>query len=330
MNRHLKGGTTRSGIIMLSWRDFVDGYEHPHNKYNLGLHEMAHALKLDVSQGFDFDKHFADHLEEWERSGYPEFNRIKSGKVSFLRQYAGENMMEFFAVCVEHFFEAPGEFSQRLPLIYKKLCILLNQDPCNPSADYALAGSASEAEPAAEEMPGEEGYKVLSTHRDWWWPYRVTLMGIFISPYILILFTRNTYHAHDELVWLYFIFAISSTVIQYFLFAKREKFHFGVFLGYNFFGCAPLALSLCLLLNALVSVHSFETRMRMTGSKFISQTYRQMDIIVDDNPYRELPEVCLVSESDSAKVRAGNFLVAKFSVGIFGITRYEGNYIEEK
>lgn len=51
---------------------------------------------------------------------------------SFLRSYASTNQQEFFAVCVEHFFEASKSFRENLPQLYSHLCILLNQDPLQP------------------------------------------------------------------------------------------------------------------------------------------------------------------------------------------------------
>jgi MtfA peptidase len=35
------------GIIVLSWQSFVDGFIYPNDAVNLGLHEMAHALRLE-------------------------------------------------------------------------------------------------------------------------------------------------------------------------------------------------------------------------------------------------------------------------------------------
>ena len=37
----------RLKAIVVSWKAFVAGYADPHDGINLGLHEMAHALKLE-------------------------------------------------------------------------------------------------------------------------------------------------------------------------------------------------------------------------------------------------------------------------------------------
>jgi len=138
IDRTLKGGTTPNGFMALSWEDFEKGYEVGDDKYNLGLHEAAHALKLQVDIGKEGDERFAFYLKEWLLIGETEYNRIRRGVPSFLRDYAGENLHEFFAVCVEHFFESPEAFHQQLPDIFNHLCVLLNQNPLNLKGDYLL------------------------------------------------------------------------------------------------------------------------------------------------------------------------------------------------
>lgn len=138
IDRTLKGGTTPNGFMALSWEDFEKGYEVGDDRYNLGLHEAAHALKLQVDIGKEGDDRFAYYLKDWLQIGETEYNRIRRGVPSFLRDYAGENPHEFFAVCVEHFFESPEAFNQQLPNIFNHLCVLLNQNPLNIKGDYAL------------------------------------------------------------------------------------------------------------------------------------------------------------------------------------------------
>src|SRR5690606_1678772 len=55
------------GIIVISWQSFIDGYIYTHDAKNLGLHEMAHALRLeniirDKEYRF-FDKELMDQLD---------------------------------------------------------------------------------------------------------------------------------------------------------------------------------------------------------------------------------------------------------------------------
>ena len=139
MKKHLKGCTPPEGMISLSWKDLEHGFLIDNDKYNLGLHEVAHALKLSLKYAYHFDKKFASYLKTWETIGHIEFAKMKRGTPSFLRKYGGVNEHEFFAVCIEHFFEAPQEFKEKLPKIYYHLCILLNLNPLNTRQDYLFA-----------------------------------------------------------------------------------------------------------------------------------------------------------------------------------------------
>lgn len=60
--------------------------------------------------------------------------RIKQKENTFLRPYAGTNREEFFAVCVEQFFEQPEESKENCPERYFTLANLLKQDPLERKA----------------------------------------------------------------------------------------------------------------------------------------------------------------------------------------------------
>lgn len=118
------------GAIVISWQSFVEGYAKPHDSFNLGLHEMAHALKLENL--IDNDEHgfLPEHLlEQWHQQATPVMQKIRAGTSDFFRSYAGTNEDEFFAVAVENFFERPLEFYQQFSALYSILVLLLNQDP---------------------------------------------------------------------------------------------------------------------------------------------------------------------------------------------------------
>jgi Mlc titration factor MtfA (ptsG expression regulator) len=127
------------GVLVISWQDFIEGFDNPTDTFNVGLHEMAHALELSQSLGDDYDLYFASYYDKWRHIARPEYETLEEGGASFLREYAGTNTHEFFAVCVESFFEKPNEFREKLPEIYHHLCILLNQDPLAPGMKLATA-----------------------------------------------------------------------------------------------------------------------------------------------------------------------------------------------
>ena len=54
---------------------------------------------------------------------------VEHGSTSFLDAYAAHDEAEFFAVASEVFFEQPGEFARRLPMLYGELRDYYRLDP---------------------------------------------------------------------------------------------------------------------------------------------------------------------------------------------------------
>lgn len=128
--QHHKGEVNpRAKAIVLSWKHFLEGYLKEDGR-NLGLHEMAHALRLEnrvMNNEYDFlDREI---LHEWEIHASRTMEEIKNGSETFFREYGAVNNEEFFAVAVEVFFEKSIEFKEKHPLTYQTLCKLLKQDP---------------------------------------------------------------------------------------------------------------------------------------------------------------------------------------------------------
>lgn len=115
--------------IALSWHHFVEGFANPIDGINLGLHEMAHALKLEniIENG---EHHFFDLVEykKWLAIAALEIDKIRKGEESIFRHYASVNEDEFFAVCMEVYFEQPHQLFDYHPKLYKTLSNLLHQD----------------------------------------------------------------------------------------------------------------------------------------------------------------------------------------------------------
>jgi Mlc titration factor MtfA (ptsG expression regulator) len=131
----LKGLTIfKTGVVLISWPDYQQGYSEPTDKLNLGLHEMAHALFLDY---FHFNK-TSSLYSNWLKVAKPVLDSMKINEgPQFLRDYAKSNIHEFWAVCVEHFFEAPIQFREQLPELYNAMCVVLNQDMAQRIFDYS-------------------------------------------------------------------------------------------------------------------------------------------------------------------------------------------------
>jgi Mlc titration factor MtfA (ptsG expression regulator) len=140
----MKGATTPNGIVRISIKDFDEGYKNSTDKLNVGLHELGHALFMELLKktGGEIINNEPDLLANVVHPYLEESNRIlktKNDGGGFLRHYAFTNRHEFFAVSVEHFFESPSEFKEKLPVLYQTLTHLLNQDPNNSTRDYVVS-----------------------------------------------------------------------------------------------------------------------------------------------------------------------------------------------
>ena len=118
------------GIIVLSWQSFVDGFIYPESGVNLGLHEMAHALRLEnIIRNEEYQFFDEDLLEQLDSLAKSVCSRIENWDDEILRPYACTNKHEFFSVAVENFFERPVILKASMPELYTILAKLLNQDP---------------------------------------------------------------------------------------------------------------------------------------------------------------------------------------------------------
>ena len=127
-NQQHKGETNpRYKAVVFSWEDFKEGLKIENDNLNLGLHEFTHAMqfsfknKQSTSASY-FKRNYNDLLYFLEDKNEQK-KLINSG---YLRAYAFENQYEFLAVLVEHYFETPQEFSQKLPEVFNYVRRILN------------------------------------------------------------------------------------------------------------------------------------------------------------------------------------------------------------
>ncbi|MFN8711473.1 MAG: zinc-dependent peptidase [Bacteroidota bacterium] len=125
-SQEMHGSTSPSGIVALSWKTLKKSFEVHDDNRHLGIHEMAHALSFNGRKGGGEDYIFEQHLPLWQQEALPVFQNINNDN-DYLRQYAAANMEEFFAVCMEQFFETPQQFSAEHPKLYRAISLLLNQ-----------------------------------------------------------------------------------------------------------------------------------------------------------------------------------------------------------
>lgn len=300
-----KGLTTQGGVLSLSWDDFKDGYATDNDKLNLGLHELAHALNIDLDEEGNYDDHFSYYFEAWKTAAVEDFRRLKEGSITFLRKYASRNLHEFFAVCIEHFFEAPSEFRRELPVLYGHTALMLNQDPENTAEDYKVKTITEYfGEGGYEEKPFQESTSIESviaylpenesgpeknyrellkefiSKRGVYVAMAATFVGLFLGIPLLIWFANVTIVNIGTLMMLIFICGAVG-LIQW----KYVKHHIDMeyhhFAMYAFSGFAMCFLNFLLFLNLNISIAGRTETYPV--DKFHIRIYRgSIDVMLDD------------------------------------------------
>ncbi|MCS6934113.1 MAG: zinc-dependent peptidase [Chitinophagales bacterium] len=121
----VKGLSIDSHTLMLSWPDFCKGYASATDGINLGLHELSHSLWTYMQY---LNSDFTDIAllklrlhRQTIRQNTPESDPL-------FRDYAFTDDQEFWACCVEIFFESPLRFEVEHPELYNLMRKLLLQD----------------------------------------------------------------------------------------------------------------------------------------------------------------------------------------------------------
>ncbi|MDQ3190738.1 MAG: zinc-dependent peptidase [Bacteroidota bacterium] len=327
LHAELKGGVSEAGVLMLSWEDFLKGYRYPYDNYNLGLHEMAHVLKINVVKGEDFDKEFSYYLDEWLNISKIEFSRLQGKKHSVLREYGGTNKHEFFAVCVEHFFENPLSFKEKLPDIYNHLCFLLNQDPMNSDKDFVLKKHfAEEVNKNKKLVPIPKEIKKNYKYRNWHWTYSVMLFGIFLGIITTILFPSFTIISILDLLKVAVAGAILAAIFQYNYLVRKNNILTPVdFLLYSVFGIMPAVLCLFLLTNFIVNTEVIEERHKIVNGVSVGN---EIVFLLEGGAYSNYPMFRTIKQASINATFANNnhsIMKIKFGKGIFGFKTYLTN-----
>ena len=113
---------------MLSWKDFVEGYDDENDNINLGIHEMMHAIHLNSTRQTDISAFIFKKKYSELNNFLSENESIRVGLIDsdYFRDYAFTNQYEFLAVIIETFIETPKEFRNQFPEIYNKTKQMLN------------------------------------------------------------------------------------------------------------------------------------------------------------------------------------------------------------
>jgi hypothetical protein len=117
----------RERALVLSWKDFEEGFAISNDNLNVGIHEFMHAMQLEARKSRDLDsirfkKQFQNILKQLTRQEVKD----QLNKTEYFRAYAFTNQYEFMAVLAEYFFESPQDFKRIFPKIYMLTKKLLN------------------------------------------------------------------------------------------------------------------------------------------------------------------------------------------------------------
>ena len=117
----------REKALVLSWKDFEDGYKITDDNLNLGIHEFMHAMQLESRQSKDIDAmRFAKQFQNILVQLTNQELKDKLDETRYFRAYAFSNQYEFMAVLAEYFIESPIDFKTHFPKLYKHTQKLLN------------------------------------------------------------------------------------------------------------------------------------------------------------------------------------------------------------
>lgn len=124
---HIGEFNPRGRALVISWKDFENGYRITDDNKNLGIHEFMHAMQLEAKQSRDTDssrlvKQFQNILKHLTNQEVKD----KLDETRFFRAYAFTNQYEFLAVLAEYFIESPIEFREHFPQLYSHTQKLLN------------------------------------------------------------------------------------------------------------------------------------------------------------------------------------------------------------
>ncbi len=333
-DNYLKGGASSGGTLYFSWKDFEVGFADPGDRYNLGLHEMAHALRLQLKHGGDFDQRFASYSDHWEEIALPEFERMNSGNTSFLREYGGTNIEEFFAVCIEHFFEVPVEFKKQLPDIFNHLCFLLNMDPTRANDDYKLEpGFVESINSDTSRMPLPLTLKRAYQYESWHWSFNVIIAGLFVGlPAIFIFHGMVLFTGTDVLL---IVASVTSLVLVFRKFLLEKGI--GLFphlLMFGMVGASPLMTTAILTTNYYIKIDYTERIYKVIGVRPFTvdepKGYRAFYFLtLEYSAYEDYKEIRTIPAGMLRAQPPGSdiYLTVKTSTGIWRWQNYEDRSI---
>ena len=125
--------------VNMSWPAIEQGFKIENDALNLCIHELGHAIYFENLKRSGVNKFFSnEELMYWKELALIKTKKIDSNENVLLRDYAGTNLMEFFSVSLETFFERPNYFKDNEPKLYDCMINMFNQNPLNKKDPLVL------------------------------------------------------------------------------------------------------------------------------------------------------------------------------------------------
>lgn len=117
------------GAVVFSWKHFEEGLLYDNNSINLGLHEFAHVIHINIQRRRKFDASHSVFIDMCNKIW--QYLQIHKNREDFiqsglLRNYAYANQFEFIAVLLEYFFETPDKLRHDFPKLYSYVSSMIN------------------------------------------------------------------------------------------------------------------------------------------------------------------------------------------------------------
>ena len=124
------GHTSQRGPVFLAWDAVQSGAGRNGEGFNVTYHEFAH--RLDFSDGIVDGTPILDSeadYPKWIEASTKLYEAVRNGVgPRLLRDYAGTNPAEFFAVATEVFFDKGSAMERELPDLYEIMLAFYDQD----------------------------------------------------------------------------------------------------------------------------------------------------------------------------------------------------------
>lgn len=125
-NQPLKGLTKQQGEIYFSWESILEGIRIKDDGINLLIHEAAHAFMISADHHKNNYRKLINNVNAFFSKTDAHLLNYRASKPSLLRKYALVNEDEFFACCIELFFEKHEILKTEHPELFEDVRKILN------------------------------------------------------------------------------------------------------------------------------------------------------------------------------------------------------------